>query len=126
MISFQNFKVNLFPKPIAYCTPCGQEIMLMANSPSPHSTPQPYARSALYSRPRSKKLNFASVSLRVRLFTALVCSIFMCSTCHLKLPAPAVNDTMQLIYDIKNQKTIPVNIQLPSAMRNVVSLQFSK
>ena len=44
----------------------------------------------------------------------------------LKLPAPAVNDTMQLIYDIKNQKTIPVNIQLPSAMRNVVSLQFSK
>ena len=33
---------------------------------------------------------------------------------------------MQLVYDTKNQLTIPVTIVIPENMKNVVSLQFSK
>ena len=33
---------------------------------------------------------------------------------------------MQLVYDTKNQLTIPVTIVIPDNMKNVVSLQFSK
>ena len=40
--------------------------------------------------------------------------------------APSINNTMQLVYDTKNQLTIPVTIVIPDNMKNVVSLQFSK